>query len=434
MGCMVFDRRGSRPTARAAVVLSALTGLAQLGLTAQPTGAAGQCSGVHPGQTWTTVQWPAFPGASQGQTGRTFSPGNGDNILPFAANPSVLLASDTRSVMRSTDGGCSWQVVLGLQPTAGTGLYDLDPAYGFGSLAISPQVRAPVAYATINDWSQGVEIGGGVPPPPKPPTYVAASRDGGASWSISSSALGYCRDTSVTIAPSDPDTAYLLCDQALYVTRDGARTFTLMTPPMSVQNNTNAGYKQVAVDPFNPRDVWTLGQQSCGKDAICALHTTDGKTWRSVNLPASTAIGGEQSSIAQFRPRRQSSSTVVVWAVGGLEISTNAGRTWFVAKVPPEIAAPVEDVAFTPDGKGLFVFVNYYVRCSTTNAVARFDTAHRRWGKVLPTPTTVPASTMTRLSAATVANTRGDAYYLLVNGTYYCSQWPPAILKLTSKG
>src|SRR5439155_17326171 len=103
-----------------------------------------------------------------------------------------------------------------------------------------------------------------------PPAFVATSSDGGAHWTVPGSpgvgSLPGCYTTSLTVAPSNARTVYLVCSRDgstadLYVSRNAGRTWSSVQSPAPFIAEGNVGFKQLAVDPFDAKRLWAIGRK-----------------------------------------------------------------------------------------------------------------------------------------------------------------------------
>lgn len=101
---------------------------------------------------------------------------------------------------------------------------------------------------------------------------VVVSQDGGQTCQPPVGGLGYCRDATVTAAPSDPRTAHLFCvgraaGTRLFASHDGGVTWQQLNPPAPPVFDANSGVHQIAIDRYSANDIWVRTLSSDGPDS-----------------------------------------------------------------------------------------------------------------------------------------------------------------------
>jgi photosystem II stability/assembly factor-like uncharacterized protein len=235
--------------------------------------------------------------------GLVVDPGNPDIV--FAASMGhVFVPGSHRGIFRTTDGGAHWQRVLSVDDSTGAVDLVMDPknpsvlyaamwqAYRT-SWKLSSGGPGSGLYKTADGgahWSdishhpglpQGVlgKIGVAVAPSAPSTVYAAIqARDGGVfrsddggdtwkrvndEWKLRQRAFYY---TAIFVDPKDPETVYMPEVDALFVSHDGAKTFTRLHTP-------HGDNHIVWVNPNDPKILLE------GNDGGATVSTDGGKTW-----------------------------------------------------------------------------------------------------------------------------------------------------------
>jgi photosystem II stability/assembly factor-like uncharacterized protein len=268
------------------------------------------------GKTWRHV-W-----KQKGQIGRIIVHPKNANIAYAAVLGSAFGPNPERGVYRTTDGGKTWKKVL--TKNMDTGAIDLcfDPA--------NPRILLAALWQTRRmPWN--LTSGG-------PGSGIYRSEDGGDSWKkvgpkteaereaadeeddgLPEGPWGRC---AVAIAPSDSRRVYALIEAdkgGLYRSDDGGENWKLMNGGHYLRQR--AWYfTQITVDPANADVVWCPN--------VRLLKSIDGgKTFKNVKGPHHP--DHHDVWIDPKNPRRMIDSND-----GGVDISTNAGETWFAPPLP----------------------------------------------------------------------------------------------------
>jgi hypothetical protein len=254
------------------------------------------------GHGWSVLASPPFtagPTSTNRFKNYPFFMGNGAIFAAVQGNGQTLLATNGTQIMKTTNGGCTWQTtytfeqgnlgqdppalapVSGTEDTSGfTGVYEIQafaaPRYG-GS---THKVYAVIASAGIGTTLVTGEVA------TAPVTLLVSSNDG-SSWqqvsaspSITAPAIPRCYPPvdpyngplEMVAAPSNPNTVYLVCgtngyvgdsslkrptgstDLDLYESTDGGASWVARTVPTSFAFG--VPLRGLAVDPKNPAHVW----------------------------------------------------------------------------------------------------------------------------------------------------------------------------------
>lgn len=211
--------------------------LAACTLPAVPAATAAGCAAIRSSGTWSVADpKPVHPR----DIAVAFDAHGHDTLFGFAADTGT-----GREILRSTDGGCSWQVAVSLDSLGtGTDTMRLDPDYRILTVAVAQPTatRRAVVYALAG--SDGAGWGVALP------STTLVSIDGGHEWTLHqpsqddltrdyprcSRDLGAFTKLYVT---TDPQSLYLRCltaplevydfahcNHAFYVSHDGAKTWT----------------------------------------------------------------------------------------------------------------------------------------------------------------------------------------------------------------
>jgi len=196
---------------------------------------------------------------------------------------------DVFGIWKSTDSGATWSQPAGLPP-------DLQYAY---ALAIDP-MNSDTIYAGCVNQNDGMTI--------------FKSTDGGAHWAEADTGMNNVPGSSVSAIAVDPDhpsTVYASSDQGFWKSTDGAATWSLMAPGASFANS-------IAVDPENTSRVFTSDYSSGLRRSL-----DGGQTWQAVNN------GRPFASIHCLGADPSDDRTVYAGTdADGLFRSTNNGASW----------------------------------------------------------------------------------------------------------
>ncbi|MER3406289.1 MAG: hypothetical protein C4289_14945 [Chloroflexota bacterium] len=255
------------------------------------------------GKTWTHV-W-----KQEGQIG---------TMVVHPANPNIAFAAvlghafgpnPERGVLRTRDGGKTWQFVLRKDPDTGASDVALDPS--------NPNiVFAGLWQARRRPWEM---TSGG------PGSGLWMSRDGGDTWTqLTGNGLpeGIWGKVGVAVAPSDGRRVYALIEAekgGLYRSDDGGEKWTLASDHHSLRQRAWY-YSTLTVDPSNPDVVWF--------PQVPLLRSIDGgRTIKSVKGPHH----GDHHDlwIDPANPRRMIDAND-----GGVDLSHDGGEHWFAPPLP----------------------------------------------------------------------------------------------------
>lgn len=272
--------------------------LAPLSLTAS---AQTTCTGVSQEGAWRSIGAPEYP-AGPPRAITEFA------VDPFAAN--VIFATNGTSLMKTDDGGCSWdaQLVLDTLPT-------LDIPFSGANAQIVDIAIPESRYANSNIYLLVAEKAGPITRP-----HVVVSRDGGRNWAASDSGLPPATGAllGINVAPDSPQFVYIQAtlptgNEELYASTDGGRQWSRRSGIAS-----EGGAFDMAVDPQNSNELWFWGLGGL-------YRSTNGGASRSLidyvppNIPVTDVWRGSESA-----------SRILAWAAetSNFFASTDGGRTW----------------------------------------------------------------------------------------------------------
>ncbi|MFD2768149.1 WD40/YVTN/BNR-like repeat-containing protein [Micromonospora eburnea] len=241
-------------------------------------------------------------GTVRGDGSVTFTRNNGTVLVPTTTaptpvaypkvvaltTPNTLVAISKKTIQRSTDAGCSWQLIVDTAPDLAT--YDL--AAGPGGIAYAYGVNDQPIF-----WVQGDQVGKALGPVPgdgvtglsvdpadarvlravSKAGQIYDSGDGGATWSAVGVPAG--PDEFVYKAAIDPtDRAHVVVgtmSHGSYVTFDGGQSWTRSS---GVGDTARVNAFSVAISPADPRTVWLEGYDESRNDnsARRIWRSTDG--------------------------------------------------------------------------------------------------------------------------------------------------------------
>jgi len=225
-------------------------------------------------------------------------------VLYAASMGHVFKANSDRGVFKSTDGGNSWRKVLFVD--ANTGAIDL---------AIDPR-HPNVLYASMwqayrTPWK--LSSGG-------PGSGLYKSTDAGAHWMNLSHNPGFPRGTlgrmGVSLAASDPRIVYVIAqakDGGVFRSNDGGKTWKHVNAEWKLRQRAFY-YMRIFADPANPNRVYVPEV-----DALW-ISRDGGRTWSELHTPHG------DNHIVWVNPRNP--RILLEGNDGGATVSTDGGVSW----------------------------------------------------------------------------------------------------------
>ncbi len=258
---------------------------------------------VDAGKTWQHV-W-----KQEGQIGAlTVHPTNPDvafaAVLGHAFGP-----NPERGVYRTRDGGKTWQQILKKDEKTGASDVAFDPS--------NPNlIFAGLWEARRFPWDlQSGGPGGGL--------YV--SRDGGETWKqLKENGLppGIWGKIGLAVAPSDGSRVYALIEAekgGLFRSDDGGETWALINPSRLIRQRAWY-YSTLTINPSNPNEVWFPN--------VPMVRTIDGG--KSLEIVRGIHHGDHHD--LWYDPKNP--KRIISCNDGGVDISTDGGKTWYAPSLP----------------------------------------------------------------------------------------------------
>lgn len=216
-------------------------------------------------------------------------------------------ANAERGIYRSTNGGQSFEKVLGKDDNTG------------GADVVMAPTNPNLLYASLwearqGPWENGAFTG--------PGSGLYKSTDGGTTWTHLTSGLPGAKEglsrIGIAISPSNPDRVYLTVQSSenagIYRTDDGGVTWTRTTSDNRIYGRGD-DFAAPAVDPKNPDIVYSAN--------VVAWKSVDaGKTW----VAHRGAPGGDDYQRYWINPNDP--NVMLLVADQGAIVTVNGGKTW----------------------------------------------------------------------------------------------------------
>lgn len=370
------------------LLLAGACALLTLGLPWVPPSSADAttCGETH--GSWSEIPIPDYP--------RLVAPspyGEFRDTLAYAVDsvePQRMFATNSKSVLRSVDGGCSWQVVYRLPPapSAQSGPESGTDADVHTELDEIATIALPRSKRAGNRVYLGVLARG--PLRQNLGTAVVRSDDGGEHWTSLRAGLPVHQELrQLSVAPSDPDRLYAVFigaakqpPTALYASSNGGRSWSVRGAFDDLTASVGIRAK-VTVDPADPDVLWAWGDR---RNQL--YKSTDaGKTWQRipyVNEPV-TAFGiHSQPGSHPGSQSGQPSHLVALESLSSQMIRSDDGGTGW-RRSPAPATQYGDSVAFghTADGLGL-LFSHLPGGVRTPARVFRYVAAGDQFSEITP--------------------------------------------------
>ncbi|MDQ6626331.1 MAG: glycoside hydrolase, partial [Verrucomicrobiota bacterium] len=256
---------------------------------------------VDAGKTWTHL------GLRDGQQIAQIAvdPGDADRLF-VAVGGHPYGPNEERGVYRSTDGGKSFEKVLGKDENTGASDVQIDPA--------NPQtVYAALWESREAPWENGVWNGGN--------GGIFKSVDGGTNWTQLRNGLpDEMIQANIAVAPSSPQMLFAAVRTAkgsdLFRSDNGGESWTKATEDKRPAAGIGGGdLPVVRIDPQNANVIYSAS-------VVCWKSTDGGKTWEGWR----GAPGGDDYQNVWINPTN--SDVVLLASDQGAIVTVNGGRTW----------------------------------------------------------------------------------------------------------
>lgn len=289
-------------------------------------------------------------------------------------DPDLIYATNGAQLARSTDGGCTWRIVLDAAAEAASGLAALPDSVAITSVATPSSANASAyVYVGLTASVAGVT---------RP--VVAVSGDRGGAWTAASATAGLPATGAVDMATATADipqngfvvvrtsAANVTADRAVYATADGGKTWTRRTAVGSTYGGTS-----LLANPLVSTELYgvvdgTLSVSNDGGGSFAPMSGPPASGVGSVDLEAGSGgarIGAARKSSATidvaapgvgWRPWRTpvAASDIAVAPLQPLLAMTGAGQTYLLpaaappARVTPKIGAPSQLSVSAPTASG----------------------------------------------------------------------------------
>jgi hypothetical protein len=301
-----------------------------------------------------------------------------------ARRPSTILATNGTTIVRSTNGGCTWRVVFSVHPVPP------DPTRVAGDKIVSLWSSGR-AYATIIDANAA-------PFAPSIPTEVAVSTNAGSTWRILAPdpSMSDCYSTQLAPYPATPSKVYLACTyyspsqaEALFQSTNGGTSWRRVNAP-DFGGNFAFGMTRLVIDPGKASSLWVPMNQVCQANGGCTWGVSvqsspnGGKAW--AQRYADVDLGGvaQNGGTIGLDVAHPAGGPLLVaaWGPAGIVETRNAGRSWASLKVPtpPSQIGPIWGVTYAHDGATAGVWSSYgTTTCARHHRFQLTDASRRHW-------------------------------------------------------
>jgi len=238
------------------------------------------------------------------------------------SDPNVVLLATSNGIYRSADGAKTWKQT-GPKGLNVTSLVDSGTSIFAGGVpGPNPVIRKGTGRTA-----------------PDGPGVLVASTDGGKLWRIlHPSGLPAATIQALAVDPSHESTLYVLLNTGrLYRSTDGARSFTLVSPKIGAPPWALAVTKGGAL---------VAGDMDHG-----GFVSANGKAWQ--RTPFTDSRGGRM--VMEYAVQPTDTARVIMSSVG-IELSTDAGKTWKLALKSNVMFGPI---AWAPTSSGVAYAIGF---------------------------------------------------------------------------
>ncbi len=296
----------------------------------------------HPSTLYAATEWEGvYKSSDGGKTWKKASAGLVDpavgSVLVDPSTPSTLYATTESAIVKSTDGGAHWTVIL--EGTGSVVLAPLKPSrlYAWTSAGLFRSDDGGGSWTQLDGTGLQMPIGewpGQVLAVAAPPDTLLAwqdnrvfrSTDAGKSWKQAVAIevpleAGHPGD--VVADSQHPSTFYVLTGVNVLKSTDAGATWTELAP-----KEWDVAVASLAVDPRDPAIVWVVQDgMSANEKSVIRRSTDGGNTWERVELGG---LGARTHKLL-FDPH--SPNTLYAYTGPtredmGIHRSTDGGATW----------------------------------------------------------------------------------------------------------
>jgi photosystem II stability/assembly factor-like uncharacterized protein len=258
------------------------------------------------------------------------------------ADPNAFVLGTSNGVYRSADRGKTWQQT-GLAGVSTTSLVQAGSSIFAGGVPVTPTAPPWVRKGTFRTAPDGTAV-------------LATSTDEGKSWhQLHPSGLPNTSIQSLAVDPAHPTVLYALLNTGgLYRSSDGARSFRLVSTKLGVAPWALA---------ITKKSQLVVGDMDLGSHV-----STNGKAWS--QAPFTDTQGGRMVMEYAVQPNDPAR---VLMSSRGIQISTDAGRSWHLALNSQVMFGPV---AYTPTKPGVAFAIGF------DRSIWRSDDGGKSWKQI----------------------------------------------------
>lgn len=271
---------------------------------AAPAGASSACGPVKVLGEWSEIAAPSFPSGPATISAYAVDP----------RRPNILWATNGASVMRSDDGGCTWdeRFKLGILPSLDVPITAVNSVVDQIVISETPG-QGDTVYLAVEESKVSASVSGAPVSATALRPHVVVSDDAGGSWRAIDDGLPPASGPMLRlrVAPSSPDTLYLMIagpNGGLFASANGGTSWTQRGPVTGAD---------LHVDPLDAQTLWFVGGG--------LAHSVDGGRTINVVQAVSNSAGLADVFHAPGAPAR-----VMVHESEGpvTSMSSDGGATW----------------------------------------------------------------------------------------------------------